>query len=79
MSNGYPGRGVDLRDPDLYLNEVPYALLSELRRESPVYWNPEADSTGFWSILRYADIAAISNRSGHFFLGEQTRRTPHLQ
>lgn len=50
----------DLKDPDLYMREDHHEVFRKLRAEEPVYWNPEADSTGFWSITRYDDIEAIS-------------------
>ena len=53
-------RSVDLKNPDLYLDGVPYGLLAELRQAAPLHWNPETMARAFWSVLRYADIAAIS-------------------
>lgn len=50
----------DLKDPDLYLDRVPHDLFDRLRRESPVYWNPESDGPGFWALTRYADIVEVS-------------------
>jgi len=50
----------DLADPALYEVGVPYAEFARLRRESPVHWTPEKDGTGFWSVLRYADIVDVS-------------------
>ncbi|MGH8598756.1 MAG: cytochrome P450, partial [Gammaproteobacteria bacterium] len=51
---------VDLKNPDLYVDAVPYALFAELRRSAPLHWNLENDGAGFWSVLRYDDIVAIS-------------------
>jgi linalool 8-monooxygenase len=53
---------IDLKDPDLYQDRVPYDLFAELRRTSPVYWNPEADSAGFWAVTRHADILEVSRQ-----------------
>lgn len=50
----------DLKDPDLYLHERHHDVFRKLRAEEPVYWNPEADGSGFWAITRYDDIEAIS-------------------
>lgn len=50
----------DLKSPDLYQHEEHHDVFRRLRAEEPVYWNPEADSTGFWAITRYDDIEAIS-------------------
>lgn len=52
--------GPDLKDPDLYMQNAHQAVFTKLRREHPVYWNPEADAAGFWAITRYDDIEAIS-------------------
>jgi linalool 8-monooxygenase len=51
---------VDLKNPDLYVNGAPHEVFTRLRHEDPVHWNPEADGRGFWSILKYDDITAIS-------------------
>lgn len=51
---------IDLKDPGLYERGVPHAAFAQLRRDEPVYWNPEADGAGFWAITRYEDIAEIS-------------------
>lgn len=56
----------DLKDPDLYLDRAPHDVFARLRREEPVYWNPERDGAGFWSITRYADIVEVCKRSELF-------------
>lgn len=53
---------IDLKDPDLYQARVPHDLFAELRRWSPVYWNPEADGAGFWAVTRHADILEVSRQ-----------------
>jgi len=53
---------VDLKDPDLYLDRAPHDVFARLRREAPVYWNPEADGAGFWALTRYADIVEVSRQ-----------------
>ena len=55
-------------------------MFRKLRAEEPIYWNPEADSSGFWAITRYDDIEAISknpklfssakNNGGHRIFNE---------
>ena len=52
--------GPDLKDPDLYLEGMPYGTFATLRRDTPVCWNPEADGAGFWAVLRHADVVAVS-------------------
>ena len=50
----------DLKNPDLYLTDDFHDVFRQLRAEEPVYWNPEADSSGFWAVTRYDDIEMIS-------------------
>ena len=54
----------DLKDPDLYVNQVPYEIFAELRREEPVYWNAEKDGPGFWALTRQAEIGLVSRQPG---------------
>lgn len=56
----------DLKDPDLYLDKVPHDLFDRLRQEQPVYWNPESDGPGFWSLTGYEDIVEVSKNPGLF-------------
>jgi linalool 8-monooxygenase len=53
------GGGLDLKDPSLYESGDYHAVFARLRAEEPVYWNPEADSTGFWAITRYDDAVRV--------------------
>jgi len=56
----------DLKDPDLYVQRVPHELFAQLRKEDPVYWNPEVDGRGFWALTRHADIIEVSRRPDLF-------------
>ena len=56
----------DLKDPDLYVDRVPYDLFDQLRGGQPVYWNPESDGAGFWALTRYADIVEVSRNPALF-------------
>jgi linalool 8-monooxygenase len=51
---------IDLKDARIYERGVPWAAFAELRRECPVYWNPESDGAGFWALTRHADIVQVS-------------------
>jgi len=57
-----PGRaGLDLSDLDLWKDGPPHELFAELRRE-PAHFSPLGDfehELGFWSIVRFDDIAAV--------------------
>src|SRR5918911_725855 len=50
---------IDLSDHDAFLERVPYEWFSTLRREAPVYFNPEPDGPGFYAVTRYGDIRAV--------------------
>ena len=56
----------DLKNPDLYVQQVPHELFAQLRKEDPVYWNPEVDGRGFWALTRHADIVEVSRRPDLF-------------
>ena len=50
----------DFKDPDIWQRGVPHDQIAAIRRQSPVYWNEEADGAGFWAVLRYEDIFNVS-------------------
>jgi cytochrome P450 len=51
---------VDLSNLDTFVTNQAWGQFDTLRREAPVFWNPEpAPNSGFWAITRHADIAAI--------------------
>lgn len=56
----------DLKNPDLYVDQVPHELFRRLRQDRPVYWNPEIDGAGFWALTRYDDIVEVSRRPDLF-------------
>lgn len=58
--------GPNLKNPDLYVNGMPYDVFAELRKNDPVYWNAESDGAGFWAVLRFQDIIAVSSNPGLF-------------
>ncbi|HMN52981.1 MAG TPA: cytochrome P450, partial [Sphingopyxis sp.] len=57
---------VDLKDPDLYAGGMPYAEFAALRAAGSVHWNPEADGAGFWAVLGFDDIIAVSRQADLF-------------
>jgi cytochrome P450 len=50
---------IDLSDHDAFLERVPHEWFATLRREAPVYFNPEAGGPGFYAVTRYADIREV--------------------
>ena len=54
---------VDLADPAVWDDGVPYELFEKMQREAPVHFSPQSnapDEGGFWSITRYDDVRAVS-------------------
>jgi cytochrome P450 len=51
---------IDLYDPDTYAIAVPHAALAELRRTDPVHWQDIPGGTGYWSVLRHADVVHVA-------------------
>ncbi|MCV7348470.1 cytochrome P450 [Mycolicibacterium rhodesiae] len=54
---------VDLADPAVWDNGVPYELFTRLQREAPAHFSPQniaPGEGGFWSITRYDDVRAVS-------------------
>ncbi len=49
----------DFRDPDLFSAGLHHELFRRFRREQPIYWNPEADASGFWVVTKYDDVLRI--------------------
>lgn len=57
---------IDLKNPDLYLEGVPHAYFSQLRRECPVPRQAEDGGAGFWAVTKHADVVAVSRDSATF-------------
>ena len=51
---------VDLTDLGVWEQGVPYEWLTLLRREAPLFWQPEENGRGFWVFTRYDDIVEMS-------------------
>jgi cytochrome P450 len=50
---------IDLSDHDAFQARVPHEWFRTLRREAPVFFNPEPDGPGFYAVTRYADIREV--------------------
>ena len=57
---------IDLSDVGLFARGTPHGVFRRLRRENPIYWNEQADGSGFWALTRYADVLAASRDSQTF-------------
>ncbi|HWF00051.1 MAG TPA: cytochrome P450 [Caulobacteraceae bacterium] len=61
----------ELLDPATFADGHPAALYARLRETEPVRFNAEAGGPGFWSVTRYADVAAV-DRDFQSFSSEPT-------
>jgi cytochrome P450 len=50
---------VDLSNEDVFVEAVPHAYFRFLRENAPVSWQPSVEGGGFWSVVRYDDIARV--------------------
>lgn len=50
----------DITKHDTFVAGVPHATFRRLRRDEPVSWWDEDDGSGFWAVVRYHDILAVS-------------------
>jgi cytochrome P450 len=57
---------VDLADLDTFVAGVPHDMFDLLRQDAPAYFHPEPNSTGFWCIVRYADLQQLSHDWPHY-------------
>lgn len=57
---------IDIFDPVLYENSVPWESYTWLRRNSPVYWHADTEGPGFWAITRHADVVQVSRDPATF-------------
>jgi cytochrome P450 len=54
--------GLDISDLTLWRDGPPHQVFERLRREAPLHWSELSDfehERGFWSVVRYADIAEV--------------------
>ena len=54
-----PLEEIDLSSHDAFVERVPYEWFRTLRREAPVFFNPEPDGPGFYAVTRYKDIREV--------------------
>lgn len=67
---------IDFNDLDTLADRVPHDWFAWLRRNAPVFRNPDPGGPGFWVVTRYEDVVAVgrdyrlfSNEPGHIGLG----------
>lgn len=52
----------DVYSPDVYLEAPPHELFEQLRRTDPVHWQDMPDGTGYWAVLRHADVVHVARQ-----------------
>jgi cytochrome P450 len=58
---------IDLVDPDVYAERVPWEWFDRLRRQAPVVWHEEPPPNhGFWAVVRYHDLDRVMNEPATF-------------
>jgi len=66
-----PLEDVDLADLDVFERNQAWGMFDTLRRQAPVFWNPEPGGNGgFWSVTRFADIERV-DKSPEIFTSER--------
>ena len=61
---------VDLSDPDTFVGGVPHEALTQLRHTEPVYFQEMKDDTGFWALLKHADVVHAARNPNLFSASE---------
>ena len=61
---------VDLYDPDTYVGAPPHAVLAELRRTQPVYFQEMSGEPGYWAVLKHADVVHVAREPQLFSASE---------
>jgi cytochrome P450 len=60
MAQATSDPGVDIYDPDLYVDGPIHEIFAELRRIRPVYWQEMPGEPGYWAVLKHADVAHVA-------------------
>ncbi len=59
-----------LADPNTFVAGVPHDELTELRRTTPVAWQDIDGHTGFYAVLRHADVVRVAREPNLFSASE---------
>jgi linalool 8-monooxygenase len=57
---GREAGSIDVKDPDFHRDPNRYERLKYLRDNHPVYWNAEDGAPGFWGVMRFDDVEAVT-------------------
>lgn len=50
----------DLHNPDIYVPAPPHEAFAWLRQHEPVHWQDIPDDSGYWMVLRHADVVHVA-------------------
>lgn len=64
---------IDLLDLSAFVASQDYDLFRQLRDRPEIHFNPEPDGPGFWSLVRYDDIASAARDNVRFLSGQGTQ------
>ena len=58
---------VDLTTPEIYLDDIPYEVLSDIRKKPGLVWHDypntmTGEPSGFWVVARHADVQEVSRK-----------------
>lgn len=62
---------VDIYSPATYTAGPPHEYFEYLRHHDPVHWQDMPDGTGYWALLRHADIVEVARQPNLFSASEQ--------
>lgn len=64
---------IDLVDPDIYQQSIPFDSLKELRQEAPLAWyDDKTTGVGFWAVTKYDDLEFVSKHPKLFSSAEKS-------
>ncbi|MGH9025784.1 MAG: cytochrome P450 [Acidimicrobiia bacterium] len=61
---------IDIYSPDIYVDGPPHEVFEHLRRTDPVHWQDIPDGTGYWAVLRHADVVHVAREPVVFSASE---------
>jgi cytochrome P450 len=57
---------IDIYAPDRYVAGPPHEVFEHLRTTEPVFWQDMPDGTGYWAILKHADVVHVAREPNLF-------------
>jgi cholest-4-en-3-one 26-monooxygenase len=72
-------QGIDVYDPDRYVDGPPHGDFEVLRAQAPVYRHPDPQvPEGFWAVTRHEDVRFVSRNPEIFSSAEKTCLLPEF-